>query len=97
MDIDNPEGMHPSTKIVIFTILLMYNLVLTRYSPENLVSWFQVHFIKFHTCILKDLIAAHEIKIKTRFTHALERKKVNSMILSNGAYPSPTVQRPIQI
>lgn len=55
---------HASMNFGIITMLFMYQKVLTRYSPKNLVGWLQVHLIEFHTCILKGLITAHEIKLE---------------------------------
>lgn len=34
----------------------------TWYSPENLESWFQIHFIKLHACIFKGVITVKKNK-----------------------------------
>lgn len=44
-------------------IIVINVRVLTWYTPENPVSWLQIHFIKLHTCIFKGLITAQEIKL----------------------------------
>ncbi|KAF7816604.1 uncharacterized protein G2W53_030573 [Senna tora] len=74
--------------------------VLTRYSQENLVSWLQVHFIKFHTCILKGLITVHEIKLGkvkprfvTRCAQAIVNKEPSTARDSNNAMPSAAPSR----
>lgn len=43
----------------------------TWYSPENLESWFQIHFIKLHACIFKGVIT-----VKTKKPHEYDHKNL---------------------
>ena len=41
----------------------------TWYSPENLESWFQIHFIKLHACVFKGVITVEKKKKKNPHEH----------------------------